>query len=172
MTNSNEAEGKHKPSPKPVDSLDELVERLELWCTLREPLPTVKYSSVRELLAASLHYSRAALVQQCSHSALLAENAALQRQLELAEATHGDEAFAGALSDEMAKSRHEALTARCEKLEAMMRRYASECGECDGSGQMPHYADRDTEAGRAEPMFVDCTECSDIRALLSDEAAK
>ena len=47
---------------------------------------------------------------------------------------------------------------------ALATRYAKECGECEGSGQMPHYADRSTEAGRAEPIFVDCTECADIRA--------
>lgn len=54
-------------SPRPVDSLADLEERLALWCQFREPLPLVKYASVRELLTASLYYIRE---QRNSHDSL------------------------------------------------------------------------------------------------------
>jgi rubrerythrin len=43
---------------KPVDSIEELEDRLALWCQIREPSPLVKHASVLELLSASLHYIR------------------------------------------------------------------------------------------------------------------
>ena len=54
MTPSQAAEG----VPKPVESLDELEQRLALWCQIREPSPLVRLASVRELLSSSLHYIR------------------------------------------------------------------------------------------------------------------
>jgi hypothetical protein len=59
------------------------------------------------------------------------------------------------------------LSQRVAELEAGIRQLASECVECEGSGKAPHYADRSTEAGRAEPMFVRCKQCADIRALIA-----
>jgi hypothetical protein len=57
-------------------------------------------------------------------------------------------------------------------LRELVVRYASECGECEGSGTAPHYADRSTPEGCAEPMFVDCKDCRDVRDLLAKTATK
>lgn len=60
----------------------------------------------------------------------------------------------------------DALIEQRDRLLAAVKQWASECAECDGSSEAPHYADRSTEQGRAEPMFKDCKDCTDIRALI------
>jgi hypothetical protein len=66
--------------------------------------------------------------------ALLGINAALREQLDAAEAVRSDEAFSGALSDELAKSREAALVAALEKAHTLIEQLNShntfECECC------------------------------------------
>lgn len=48
---------------------------------------------------------------------------------------------------------------------SMVERYASECGECGGSGEKPFYSPEGT-GGRMPPETPPCDACADIRALL------
>jgi hypothetical protein len=73
--------------------------------------------------------------------------------------------FSGKEREEAIRNAH--MIAAASELLALAKRYASECGECEGSGHAPHYADRSTPEGRAEPMFVDCKDCADIRAVIA-----
>lgn len=85
--------------------------------------------------------------------------AELSRQLEQAEAVRSDEAFGGALSDELYKT-------RIAELEAGIRKWASECGECEGTGKVATSPAGDDFGGYMES----CDQCADIRALLPKES--
>jgi hypothetical protein len=63
----------------------------------------------------------------------------------------------------VSRETYEAAVNRIEKLEAAVRKWASECGECDGKGYTEQHDDR---------PFIDdyvqtpCPDCSDIREYL------
>lgn len=60
--------------------------------------------------------------------------------------------------------KHAKLIAAAPKMLAMLRRYASECAECDGTGQVRSFNPaRQGHQHHAE----DCVSCADIRALIS-----
>ena len=64
---------------------------------------------------------------------------------------------------------HATLQARVETLEKLVQRYASECGECNGTGVIQPFCDASASGishaypGRDEP----CPDCEDIRAALN-----
>lgn len=56
------------------------------------------------------------------------------------------------------------LHARVEQLEDGARKWASECAECNGSGQVTVGFDAETDLY----VYGPCPECADIRALLEE----
>lgn len=54
-----------------------------------------------------------------------------------------------------------------EQLLTLVKRYASECAECGGTGQIAEYAPYEEGQRNAEPRFADCHFCADIRAALT-----